>query len=69
MGSARSFGSEETSCPLNEGVHVLRVEVFGYQSCEADLETTPGLTIRIDISLERGASKQSEEVQETASGF
>ena len=25
MGSARSFGSEETSCPLDEGVHVLRV--------------------------------------------
>ena len=57
MGSARSFGSEETSCPLNEGVHVLRVEASGYQSYEADLETIPGRTIRIDISLERAGQE------------
>ena len=53
LGSARSFGSEETSCPMNEGIHVLRLEASGYQSYEADLETIPGRSVRIDITLEK----------------
>ena len=53
LGSARSFGSEETSCPMNEGIHVLRLEASSYQSYEADLETIPGRSVRIDITLEK----------------
>ncbi len=67
MGSARSFTNEETACPLNEGIHVLRLEASGYQSYEADIATIPGRTVRLDITLEREQADGA--TQETAGVF